>query len=81
MARVPYVDVASLDDPEVVASIERARRVGTPRPEIQLVFAHIPDAMKRFDAVWLAAVKQGVVEHELKELLRVRVARSLDCAY
>ena len=81
MARVPYVDPASVNDPEIVASVERARRVGTPRPEIQLVMAHIPDAMKRFDALWFAAFKQGVVEHELKELLRVRVATSLDCVY
>jgi hypothetical protein len=30
---------------------------------------------------WKAVFKGGIVDHELKELLRLRVATSLDCQY
>jgi hypothetical protein len=69
MPRISYVDMSTVDDPVVIESVDRARRVGTPRPEIQLIMAHNPTAMKAFDALWFTAFKQGVLEHELKELV------------
>lgn len=81
MARISYVDPASIDDPEVRAFIEEAERVGPPRPEIQLIRAHVPAVIRSFVYTWQSVFKSGLVEHELKELLRVRVATSLDCRY
>jgi hypothetical protein len=81
MARLSYVDPATIDDPEIRAFIEEAERVGTPRPEIQLIRAHVPAVIRSFVYTWQSLFKGGLVEHELKELVRLRVARSLDCAY
>ena len=81
MARISYVDPASIDDPEIQAFIEEAERVGTPRPEIQLIRAHVPAVLRSFVYTWKSVFKSGIVEHELKELLRLRVATSLDCHY
>ena len=81
MARISYVDRNSITDPEIRAFIEEAERVGTPRPEIQLIRAHVPAVIRSFSSTWKSLFKSGIVDHELKELLRVRVARSLDCAY
>jgi hypothetical protein len=81
MARISYVDPRTIDDPEVREFIEEAERVGTPRPEIQLIRAHVPAVIRSFVYTWNSVFKSGIVEHELKELLRLRVATSLDCQY
>jgi hypothetical protein len=81
MARLSYVDPRQIDDPEIRAFIEEAERLGTPRPEIQLIRAHVPAVIRSFLYTWKSVFKAGLVEHELKELVRLRVARSLDCAY
>jgi len=81
MARISYVDPTTIDDPEVREFIEEAERVGTPRPEIQLIRAHVPAVIRSFVYTWNSVFKSGIVEHELKELLRLRVATSLDCQY
>ena len=37
MPRIPYVDPASVSDPEIQGYLELARREGTPRPESQAI--------------------------------------------
>ena len=81
MARLSYVDPNSIEDPEIRAFIEEAERVGTPRPEIQLIRAHVPAVIRSFVYTWQSVFKIGIVDHDLKELLRLRVATSLDCQY
>jgi hypothetical protein len=81
MARLSYVDPNSIEDPEIRAFIEEAKRVGTPRPEIQLIRAHVPAVIRSFVYTWQSVFKSGIVDHDLKELLRLRVATSLDCQY
>ena len=81
MARISYVDPSSIADPEIRSFIEEAERVGTPRPEIQLIRAHVPAVIRSFVYTWKSLFKGGIVDHDLKELLRLRVARSLDCTY
>jgi len=81
MARISYIDPKTIDDREIREFIEEAERVGTPRPEIQLIRAHVPAVIRSFVYTWQSVFKSGVVEHELKELLRLRVATSLDCQY
>ena len=81
MARLSYVDPNSIEDPEIRAFIEEAERVGTPRPEIQLIRAHVPAVIRSFVYTWQSVFKSGIVDHDLKEMLRLRVATSLDCQY
>jgi hypothetical protein len=81
MARLSYVDREDIEDPEIRAFIEEAERVGTPRPEIQLIRAHVPAVIRSFVYTWQSVFKNGIVDHDLKELLRLRVATSLDCQY
>jgi hypothetical protein len=80
MARIQYVDLDSVDE-DVREFIETARRTGTPRPEIQAVRAQQPDVLRAFVHSWKVLFKGGVVDFHLKELLRMRVASTLDCNY
>ena len=81
MARIPYPDLSEIEDPEVIEALERARRVGTPRPESQAIRAHVPAVLKSFTRAWTDTFVEGVVEHELKELCRVYVTKTVDCGY
>jgi len=81
IARIPYPDLSSIEDDEVLQALERARLVGTPRPESQAIRAHVPAVLKSFTQAWMDTFVDGVVEHELKELCRVYVTKTVDCGY
>ena len=78
--RISYV---ALDDmtPEMRAEMERCAREGTPRPESSAVRAHVPNAFWFFANSWRDLFREGIVDHELKELCRVYVSRSVKCEY
>lgn len=81
MPRIPYPDLDAIDDPEILEILERARRTGTPRPESQAIRSHVPAVVKTFSAAWQQTFVEGEVEHELKELCRVYVTKTVDCGY
>ena len=81
MARLSYVDPASLTDPELVRYLDEARRHGTPRPETQAIRSHVPAVAKAFSRGWNRIFREGLVEHSLKELCRVYVSKTIDCHY
>jgi alkylhydroperoxidase family enzyme len=79
--RISYVDPATITDPEMLRELERCAREGTPRPESQAVRAHVPDVFKVFAETWDKVFKNGVLDHEVKELCRVYVSRSVICEF
>ena len=81
MARISYVDPASLTDSELVEHLEHARKFGTPRPETQAIRSHVPAVAKGFSRGWDLIFREGIVEHPLKELCRVYVSKTIDCHY
>ena len=79
--RISYVDPATITDPDMLMELDRCRREGTPRPESQAVRAHVPAAFWSFANTWRAVFKEGVADHNIKELCRVYVSRSVKCEY
>ncbi len=81
MARISYVDPGSIADPQIRGWLEDAIRKGKPGPENQAIRAHQPDVMRSFTKTrdWL--FHDGVLDHDLKELVRVRIATTLECMY
>ena len=79
--RISYVDPATLDDPKMLAELERCRREGTPRPESQAIRAHVPATFWSFANTWQTVFREGVCDHSIKELCRVYVSRSVKCEY
>jgi len=78
--RISYVP---LDDmtPEMRAEMERCAREGTPRPESSALRAHVPKAFWFFANGWRDLFREGVLDHDVKELCRVYVSRSVKCEY
>jgi hypothetical protein len=85
MARISYVAPEDIDDPEIRQWLEEAIARGRPGPENQSIRAHQPDVMRAFTIarklLFDKTKKVGVVEHELKELVRTYIAHSLNCNY
>ncbi len=80
MPRISYVDLESLDptDREIV---EYGRVHSTPRPESQAIRAHVPAVLHAFTQAWRTTFLDGVLDHEIKELCRVYVSKSIECEY
>jgi alkylhydroperoxidase family enzyme len=78
---ISYVDPASVTDPAMVAEFERCAREGTPRPESQAIRAHVPATFWSFANTWRDVFKNGVVDHNIKELCRIYVSRSVLCEF
>ena len=81
VARISYVDPATITDPELAADMEYSRRYGAPRPETQAIRFHVPAVAKAFMRPWKSIFRGGIVEHSLKELCRVYVSKTIDCDY
>jgi AhpD family alkylhydroperoxidase len=81
MPRISYVDPDSITDPELAGYLEDSRRYGTPRLESQAIRAHVPAVLRTFNQSWQQVFREGVLDHSVKELARLFVAKSLDCGY
>lgn len=85
MARISYLAPEEISDPEVREWLEESIERGRPGPENQSVRAHQPDVMRSFTVtrklLFNKKTNAGVVETELKELVRSYIAHSLKCEY
>lgn len=78
---ISYVEPTTVEDRAMRAEFERCAREGTPRPESQAIRAHVPAVFWSFANSWRDVFKNGVADHEIKELCRVYVSRSVKCEY
>lgn len=78
--RISYVPLDHMTS-EMREEMERCAREGTPRPESSAIRAHVPAAFWFFANGWKDLFREGVVDHDLKELCRVYVSRSVKCEY
>ena len=79
--RISYVEPATIRDEAMLAEFGRCRREGTPRPESQAIRAHVPATFWSFANTWREVFHNGVADHNIKELCRVYVSRSVLCEY
>src|SRR5215467_230858 len=63
------------------AEMERCAREGTPRPESSAVRAHVPACFWFFARSWDDIFRHGVCDHQIKELCRVYISRTVQCEY
>jgi alkylhydroperoxidase family enzyme len=54
---------------------------GAPNPTLLRILARHPAALRAFYSGWQDMFYGGIVEHPLKELMRVRMARLRTCVY
>lgn len=81
MARVPYKLPPDVADDDVRTWLEGSIERGRPGPEIQSIRAHSPGVMRSFNQTRADLYHDGVLEFELKEMLRAYIAATADCTY
>jgi alkylhydroperoxidase family enzyme len=74
---VPFDDV----DSRMQAELVRCAEHGTPRPESSAVRAHSERSFWFFADSWQRIFREGVMDHEIKELCRVYISRSVSCEF
>lgn len=77
MSRIRLKEDAELSD-EVRARVQAAEAAGVDASVLRAV-AHRQDMFDRYFEFYYPAHMGGVVEHELKELVRLKIARLNDC--
>lgn len=60
--------------------VRDARLHGSPNPAVYRVLDHVPELMRTFHEHWRAIFDGGVVDRDLKELVRRRIAATQQCA-
>jgi AhpD family alkylhydroperoxidase len=81
MPRISYIDPDSVQDPDQARYLAEARTHGTPRLESQAIRAHVPAVLATFSESWQQVFRDGVLDHRVKELARVFIAKTLECGY
>ena len=67
--------------PEVRERFRIAEQRGAPNSTLLRILANNPNAMKMFYDSWGQIFYEGIVDHGLKEIVRVRMARVRSCGY
>ena len=77
--------VQPVDDSQVASDIKERFKVaeqrGAPNSMLLRILANNPHAMKMFYDSWGQIFYEGIVDHGLKEIVRVRMARVRSCGY
>ena len=81
MAHVEPVPLSRIEDTELLDCIQLMQERGTPRPEAFALFANNPDAAKGFFHYWRAIFHEGLVDHKIKELIRIKMAEIIGCTH
>jgi alkylhydroperoxidase family enzyme len=75
MAHVPPLDMAQIRDPELLALMRRAEALGVPDALFTRILARVPAYAKVLLNALLVAHAEGSVDHRLKEIIRIQLAR------
>lgn len=76
MARISYVHPDDVKDPEMYGWLTTAIAMGTPGPENQAIRAHNKTVMRNFTQLIYTMEEEGILEYDLRELMRARIATS-----
>lgn len=81
MANISYRRPEDIEDADCRDWLQQAIAAGRPGPEFQAIRSHARGVMRSFTATREWIFEEGVLEFELKELLRAYIALSGECSY
>ena len=81
MARISFRLPHEIEEDDCREHLEKAMANGKPGPEFQAIRAHVPGVMRSFTETREGIYHNGVLDFDLKELLRAFIAISGDCSY
>ena len=75
MTHIAPLDAAHINDPELLALMARAEALGVPDQLFTRIVARVPAYAKVLLNALLVSHGQGSVDHRLKEIIRIQLAR------
>lgn len=75
MPHIAPLDAAQIHDPELLALMARAEELGVPDGVFTRIVARVPSYAKVLLNALLVSHGQGNVDHKLKEVIRIQLAR------
>ena len=81
MSLIPPLPLDAIEDADLRALIERCEELGVPGARYGQVMAHKPEQAKTTLRAMLHSHYEGDVDHKLKEVLRLQLARFADDEY
>jgi alkylhydroperoxidase family enzyme len=81
MPHIVPLDPAQIGDPELLALMARAEELGVPDALFTRIVARVPGHAKVLLNALLVSHSQGNVDHRLKEIIRIQLARFAGDAY
>lgn len=81
MSRMAPLDLADIKDPEIHELIVECEEFGVPDRLFVQIFARQPEQMKGMLRAMLVSHRDGSVDHKLKEIIRIQIARFAEDPY
>jgi alkylhydroperoxidase family enzyme len=81
MSQIEPLKPEEIRDPELLALMRRCEALGVPDALFSCVLARVPAYAKALLRALVVSHAEGNVDHRLKEVIRVRLARTADDAY
>jgi len=81
MPNLRMLELDEIKDTEIIARIEEAMQRGAPDPNVFRMLAHCPELCKKFYDFWVESFNRGLLDHRLKEMIRVIMSWNVSCAY
>lgn len=84
MSRIPPLgaaEIEALKDPEIEGYFRESHRLSTPEPIALSISAQQPQTLKAWCRFWWVVFRRGLVEHPLKELVRVHISQLVGCEF
>ena len=81
MPNITMLDVEELKKSPLGPFVKKALRHRAPDPAFHAIQGHNPDLSKALYTAWGTVFNTGVVDHKLKEIIRVQLSRMADCNY
>src|SRR5665213_2619290 len=79
--RLPQVPAEQVTDERLLAVLDRAAQLSTPKPAWYLTLAHSPEIANAYADYWDVTHRGGQVQHTTKELMRIAIAQLLGCEF
>jgi len=81
MPHIEPLGPSAIDDPELLDLIARCERLGVPDGLFPRILARVPACAKALLRAMLLSHYEGKVDHKLKEIIRIRLARTAGDQY
>ncbi|MDH5749994.1 MAG: hypothetical protein OEY85_11860 [Rhodospirillales bacterium] len=81
MPNITMLDIDELKKSKLAPFVNKCLRHRAPDPAFHAIQGHNPDISKAMYIGWGTVFSTGVVDHKLKEIIRVQLSRMADCNY